>query len=411
VPPVAAARADAGVTRAGADKSRPAGSPSIATTRGQPGVPAMVAASGTGTAASPLIVLRDYDPKQFDPNPYYAKVTALARQIVPDAQLTLVRIGPVLASGRVDLTLPGADTHFMFVSPSKQAEKPVGVPANTPHKRSCFVMVHVSATDIRAYSTETDNCGGYLPMSKIQCTTQELWKRAIELGQKADLSATLTMLQTSQGKSWSFSTGGTSDAVAFNDDCKAPSKATDADPRGIFFAKVDVPFEPIRFAKTAQDLARRLEPDATLTEIDVLGIGRDGTIDLALDDSERRAIYRFESAARAKDPAQVDKNKVWAHGKPFRWCQINVILGDKGGQVMVARAEMSECKSLGGRLPRCSGKQLWAKVLAKDKADPGPTAYMYFHPSYTGHEWEVATSGDADSNNRIYDRDVADDCK
>jgi hypothetical protein len=367
-----------------------------------------LAATGAGTPANPLIIKRDYDPKQLDPNAYFAKVTAIARQLVPDAELTLIHLGPVLATGKIDLTLPGANTYFMFVSPSKQAEKPVGVPANTPHTRTCFVMVNVTAADIRAYSTATDNCGGYRPMTKLQCTTQDLWKRAIGLGQKADLSAELSIVQTAAGKSWSFSTGGAANSIAIEDDCKIPKPPPAVDPRGIFSVAIDEPFEPLRYAVTAQQLARKLEPDATISEIQVHPVARDGTLDLDLDDDDRSVVYRFQSAARAKDTPAVHK---YGANKPVRWCEIYVILGRRQREFVVGRDHMTECNQLGHRLPRCSAKQLWAKVLAKAQTDPGPTAYMYFVPHRKGREWEVATSGDADQNHRIYERDIPDDCK
>jgi serine/threonine protein kinase len=407
-PVVAAARSDAGVPRLGADKSRPAGSSPIATTRGQPSVPVTVAASGTGSPASPMIMKPDYDPKQLDPSAYVARATAIARQIVPDAELTLINFAPVLSNGRVDLTLPGANTTFMFVSPANRNAKPVGVPANTPLTRNCFVMVKATATDVRAFSMPTDDCGNYMPMTKIECTTRDVWKRAIDMGQKADLSAELAMIQTPKGKHWSFTTGGSSESISIDDDCRTPKQPADVDPRGVFSATTAEPFDPIRYGATALQLARKLEPDAALSEIEVRPVARDGTLDLDLDDDDRSVVYRFQSAARAKDPLAVNK---YSGKRPVRWCEVYVILSRSDGQFSVGRAEMTECKHVGGRLPRCTAKQLWAKVLAIAKTDPGPTAYMVFRPHMKGGEWEIATSGDADQNHRIYERGIADDCK
>jgi hypothetical protein len=146
----------------------------------------------------------DYTPSHFDPIAYLPTAQALARTLLPDAELTEFEMyEDVWSDGHVDLTLPASDaSYYEFRSPSASARAP-GRPLNTPQERRCYVMVDVTAHGAAArYRTDTE-CD-HATHAAPHCKLADVWKLAIADGEPhEDVVATIAYLHFSD-KPWFF---------------------------------------------------------------------------------------------------------------------------------------------------------------------------------------------------------------
>jgi serine/threonine protein kinase len=113
----------------------------------------------------------DYNPKRFDPIAYLPKAEALARQVLPDAQLTSLEFDPVYPDGHVELT--GRDHEYDFRSPSKSA-RPVGTPKNVKLDAPCLVHIEVMPTQIVAQLRTSETCTEKI-VRRPRCSFAQVW--------------------------------------------------------------------------------------------------------------------------------------------------------------------------------------------------------------------------------------------
>jgi len=141
----------------------------------------------------------DYDPRHFDPVAYLPKAQKLARELLPDAQLTSFEFDPVFSDGHVDLTQDGRDREYEFRSPERSAF-PAGRPRNMPIDRKCRVHVEVGVRSISARVLTSDSCDARL-VKAPHCSLASVWKRALAQGTPGDLVARIAWLHD---ESWFF---------------------------------------------------------------------------------------------------------------------------------------------------------------------------------------------------------------
>jgi hypothetical protein len=141
----------------------------------------------------------DYDPRRFDPVAYLPRAQKLARELLPDAQLTAFEFDPVFSDGRVDLTQDGRDREYDFRSPERSAF-PAGRPRNMPIDRKCRVHVEVGVRTITARVLTSDSCDARLVRAP-RCSLASVWKLALAKGTPTDLVARIGWLHD---ESWFF---------------------------------------------------------------------------------------------------------------------------------------------------------------------------------------------------------------
>jgi len=117
----------------------------------------------------------DYNPKRFDPVAYLAKARQLAREILPDAQLTRFEFDPVFPDGHVDVTM-GRDHDYDFRSPSKST-RPAGTPKNVKLDQPCLVHVEVGPTAVVATLRTSETCTERI-VHEPHCTFAQLFAQA-----------------------------------------------------------------------------------------------------------------------------------------------------------------------------------------------------------------------------------------
>ena len=159
----------------------------------------------------------DYNPKRFDPVAYLPKARALAKTLVPDAELTSFEFDPVFPDGRVDLTMAGRDCDYEFRSRARSA-LPAGHPRNVPLDRPCRVRVSVGAHAVTAEVVDSDTCDARIVRAP-RCSFATVWSKARASGVPGELVARIGWLFDQQ---WFFDTGlgGEGGGVAsFEDDC------------------------------------------------------------------------------------------------------------------------------------------------------------------------------------------------
>ncbi|HEY6178624.1 MAG TPA: hypothetical protein VIX73_29440, partial [Kofleriaceae bacterium] len=143
----------------------------------------------------------DYDARHFDPVAYLPKAQKLARELLPDAQLTSFEFDPVFSDGHVDLTLDSRDHEYEFRSPERSAF-PAGRPRNMPIDRKCRVHVDVGVRSISARVLNSDSCDARL-IRAPRCGLASVWKHALAQGTPGDLVARIAWLHD---ESWFFDT-------------------------------------------------------------------------------------------------------------------------------------------------------------------------------------------------------------
>ena len=143
----------------------------------------------------------DYDPRHFDPVAYLPKAQKLARELLPDAQLTSFEFDPVFSDGHIDLTVEGRDREYEFRSPERSAF-PAGRPRNLPLDRKCRVHVEIGVHSVSARVLTSDSCDARL-VHPPRCSLASVWKHALAQGTAADLVARIGWLHD---ETWFFDT-------------------------------------------------------------------------------------------------------------------------------------------------------------------------------------------------------------
>jgi hypothetical protein len=141
----------------------------------------------------------DYDPRRFDPVAYLPRAQKLARELLPDAQLTSFEFDPVFPDGHVDLTMDGRDREYEFRSAERSAF-PAGRPRNMPIDRKCRVHVEVGVRAITARVLASDSCDARLVRAP-RCPLASVWKQAQARGTPGDLVARIGWLHD---ETWFF---------------------------------------------------------------------------------------------------------------------------------------------------------------------------------------------------------------
>lgn len=185
-----------------------------------PGVelgPNVIIGSSPPSAKKSATAPRDFDPRRFDPVAYLPKARALAKTLLPDAELTSFSFDPVFSDGRVDLTMDGRDREYEFRSPSR-SPAPAGTPRNLPVDRACRVMVQMSPSGAEARVLSSDSCDDRLVRSP-RCSFAGVWKHALAAGVPPDYVARVAWLSDQK---WFFDTdlaGNGGGVSSFSDRC------------------------------------------------------------------------------------------------------------------------------------------------------------------------------------------------
>ena len=187
----------------------------VATGSASPGSP--VSGSVATPSAKEARHAADYDPRRFDPVAYLPKARALARSLLPDAELASFEFDPVASDGRLDLTIEGRDRDYEFRSPSASA-LPAGHPRNLPFDRPCRITIAVGVTEVVARILDSDSCKAPLVRAP-KCSFAAIWAKARAEGVATDRFARLGWLFDEK---WFFDTGlgGEGGGIkTFLDDC------------------------------------------------------------------------------------------------------------------------------------------------------------------------------------------------
>jgi len=125
----------------------------------------------------------DYAAKRFDPLAYLPKATALARELIDDAQLTRFEFDPVYPDGHVDVTT-GNDHDYDFRSPSHSV-RPAGTPKNLKLDQPCLVHVEIGPTQAVATVRKSETCTERI-VRVPHCTFAQLFAQAKAQGKASD---------------------------------------------------------------------------------------------------------------------------------------------------------------------------------------------------------------------------------
>jgi serine/threonine protein kinase len=184
--------------------------PNVVIGGGSPTAASSPTGGGSPTAASSLspappapreeiVRSADYDPRRFDPVAYLPRAQRLARELLPDAQLTTFEFDPVFSDGHVDLTVEGRDRSYDFRSPERSAF-PAGRPRNLPFVRKCLVVIELTPTTVSARVSSSRACDERL-IRAPRCGLASVWKQALAKGTAGDLVARIGWLFD---ESWFF---------------------------------------------------------------------------------------------------------------------------------------------------------------------------------------------------------------
>lgn len=120
---------------------------------------------------------RDYDPRRFDAIAYLGKARALARELAPDAALTVFDVDGVGADGLANLTLSddySATYEFRSPAASKRPDVPAGVEVEIP----CMVYVEAGPRGVEAWVVTRDACREPL-RPRPRCTLAQVWAKVL----------------------------------------------------------------------------------------------------------------------------------------------------------------------------------------------------------------------------------------
>jgi len=133
-------------------------------------------------------------------------------------------------------------------------------------------------------------------------------------------------------------------------------------------------FDGVAYLPKARALAKRIYPDAILTEFDVYGVAANGRSNLALANFE--ASYYFLSkkhATRTLPIGAEDERPCWIH--------VDV---DKRG-VTAGIVDSDDCRGHARPNPRCSMREIWDRSHAL--GNPAEKAKAVAHISYLSDSW------------------------
>lgn len=157
------------------------------------------------------------DMRRLDVGRYLHTAQKLARQMLPDAQLTHMFVNYVYPNGRADLTL-GSGGMASFVFRSKQAsvrgDTPVGVALDCKAVVSVMPQTGVYATLTPDHKCEDPIVG--LP----RCSPTEVWRIALNRGAPQNGVAQMIYSMNQGRRLWVFIVGDFTSLV--EDDCGAP---------------------------------------------------------------------------------------------------------------------------------------------------------------------------------------------
>jgi serine/threonine protein kinase len=125
----------------------------------------------------------DYTAKRFDPLAYLPKATALARELMDDAQLTGFEFDPVYPDGHVDIT-SGRSHEYDFRSPSR-SKRPAGTPKNLKLDQACLVHVELEPSQAIASVRNSETCTENI-VRVPHCTFGQLFALAKAQGKASD---------------------------------------------------------------------------------------------------------------------------------------------------------------------------------------------------------------------------------
>ena len=114
-------------------------------------------------------------------------------------------------------------------------------------------------------------------------------------------------------------------------------------------------FDPVAYLPRATALARRLAPDAQLSELEFDPVYSDGHVDLTKPGRDRE--YNFRSPSRSARPADVPRNV-----PVDRPCMIHVEL--TGTEVTATVRNSDTCDARIPSPPRCHMTAVWKQALA-----------------------------------------------
>ena len=140
----------------------------------------------------PITRPADYDARRFDPVAYLPRAQKLARELLPDAQLTSFEFDPVFPDGHVDLAMDGRDREYEFRSPARSAF-PADRPRNLPLDRWCRVHVEIGVREITARVVVSDSCDARV-VHAPRCSLASVWQQALARGTPSDLVARIGWL-------------------------------------------------------------------------------------------------------------------------------------------------------------------------------------------------------------------------
>ncbi len=162
----------------------------------------------------------------------------------------------------------------------------------------------------------------------------------------------------------------------------------DIKPPGWNPQKIDVD----KFIDWAIAEAKRNVPDARLTRMSVDGVYASGIADIVQVDGN--IDLRFISPSRTGRPKNVPRGvKVTGRDCEFR------IMGSKDGAEIYDMSDFGQCKSVAIPRPRCTIKQVWAKVRSKHKDLNEAVADITYMTNIVSHEivWSVTIDEDGDA--------------
>jgi len=146
---------------------------------------------GSQTPARPAHEARapaDYDPKHFDPVAYLPKARALARKLMPDAELIELEFYPVRSDGGVDLTARNADGDFRFRSRAASVPPP-GTAPNEDVDIPCLVFVEPGPREVIATIHDSMKLCKERLIRAPHCSMASVWKQELALGVPASFVA------------------------------------------------------------------------------------------------------------------------------------------------------------------------------------------------------------------------------
>jgi serine/threonine protein kinase len=151
---------------------------------------------GSQTPARPAHEARapaDYDPKHFDPVAYLPRARALAKKLMPDAELIELEFYPVHADGSVDLTARTFEGDFRFRSKAASVLPP-GTAPNEDVDIPCLVFVEPGPREaVATVHDSMKNCKERL-IRAPHCSMASVWKQELALGVPGDFVAKIGWL-------------------------------------------------------------------------------------------------------------------------------------------------------------------------------------------------------------------------